>query len=96
MNTEHLYKVVDVQFDVYCHWSSTEPSYRVYVNDDLITERTFAWHGFKNYVRENFAIAVKHGQHNIRVENLSPESAKFTVKNVRVDNKDTDVNFVVN
>lgn len=96
MNTEHLLKTVEVQFDLYCHWSQKEPAYRVYVDNDLITERTFIWPGFQNYVRETFAIAVKHGEHQLRVENLNPESAKFTVKRVRVDEKDTDIKFVVN
>jgi hypothetical protein len=96
MNTSHLLKTVEVQFDLYCHWSHNAPTYRVYVDDDLITERSFVWQGYKNYIRENFAIAVKHGEHSIRIENISPNTAKFTVKRVRVDERDTDVKFVVN
>jgi hypothetical protein len=96
MNTEHLLKSVAVEFDLYCHWSQKEPVYRVYVDDDLITERTFAWPGYQHFIRENFVIAVKHGEHNIRVENLNPDTAKFTVKRVRVDEQDTDLKFVVN
>lgn len=96
MNTEHLLKTVEVQFDLYCHWSHKEPVYRIYVDEDLITERTFSWPGFQNYVRENFAIAVKHGEHFLRIENLNPNTAKFTVKRVRVDEKDADIKFIVN
>lgn len=96
INTEHLLKTVEVQFDLYCHWSHNAPTYRVYVDDDLITERTFAWQGYKNYIRESFSIAVKHGQHNLRIENTHPTTAKFTIKRVRVDELDADVNFAVN
>jgi hypothetical protein len=96
MNTEHLLKSVAVQFDLYCNWSQKEPVYRVYVDNDLITERTFVWPGYQHYIRENFMIAVKHGEHNIKIENLNPDTAKFTVKRVRVDEQDTDIKFVVN
>jgi hypothetical protein len=29
--------------DIHCEWAGTAPSYRVFVNDELFTERTFIW-----------------------------------------------------
>ena len=39
-------KSVQVQYDVYCDWQGKPPSYRLYVNGELFTERTFTWRNF--------------------------------------------------
>ena len=32
---------VKAMFDIDCEWSDTQPAYRVFVNDELFTERTW-------------------------------------------------------
>ena len=38
-------KSIQVQCDVYCKWDGNDTRYRVYVNDELFTERTWIWNG---------------------------------------------------
>lgn len=88
-------KNVDLTFDVYCHWGEKEPAYRVYIDNDLITERTFIWPGFQIYIRENIVISAEPGKHHIKVENLNPECSKFEIKNVTVDQQPSTIDFII-
>lgn len=70
--------------EVTCHWSVDPPSYRIYVNEDLLTERTFAWAGYQFYIKENLAVDIPAGMHNLRLENLGP-NGKFILRNFQID-----------
>ena len=67
--------------------------YRIYVNDDLITERTWIW-GNNTFIDENILINVKGGEENtIKFEPvLSGPVGKFLLKNLRINDimKETD------
>jgi hypothetical protein len=88
-------KNTELSFDLYCHWGEREPAYRVYIDNDLITERTFDWPGFQIFIREHIVVAVEPGKHLIKVENLNPECSKFEIKNVKVNQKPSAVEFIV-
>lgn len=45
--------------------------YRIYVDTDLITERTFSWPGYKTFIRENLICTLQPGNHTLTVENCS-------------------------
>ena len=47
-------KFVRVVSDVYCTWEGLAPTYRVYVNDELFTERTWIW--TQDYLEEMLQI----------------------------------------
>ena len=34
---------VQFEYEVHCNWTGTPPVYRLYVNDELFTERTYIW-----------------------------------------------------
>jgi hypothetical protein len=59
-------KSVQVQYDVYCDWQGKPPSYRLYVNGELFTERTFTWRDF--YLEEVIPIDANPGNYTIRYE----------------------------
>jgi len=73
-----------IKVDVTCHWSETPPVYRIYVNSDLITERTFSWPGYQNFIRENIVCHLEKGIHKLRIENCNG-SGNFELKNFEVD-----------
>lgn len=60
-----------IRVSVKCHWSEFPPVYRIYVNSDLMTERTFSWPGYRNYIRENLVCRLEPGIHTVRIENCS-------------------------
>jgi len=74
-----------VSIDVYCHrnWDAG-PVYRVYVDGDLLTERTWIWPAYETYIKECIEVDVEPGRHSVRVENCSPTST-INFKNLMVN-----------
>jgi hypothetical protein len=73
-----------IKADVFCHWSENPPVYRIYVNGDMLTERTFGWPGYQVFIRENIICNLEVGIHVIRIENCSP-SGSFELKNLMIE-----------
>ena len=76
-------KFVRVLCDVHCEWEGLAPIYRVYVNDELFTERTWIWNDV--YLEEMLQIDAEPGKYHIRHELVPPHLATLTVENMRVD-----------
>jgi len=76
-------KSVRVLADVYCDWEGLNPIYRVYVNDELFTERTWRW--TDAYLEEMLQIEAEPGKYHLRWELVPPHLAQLQVKNVRVE-----------
>lgn len=74
---------VTVMLDIYCKWSDEPPRYRVFVNDELFTERTWIWQGV--YLEETLQIIAPPGAYPIRVELVQPGDAGIKVRNIRVE-----------
>lgn len=74
----------ELKFNVHCYYSGTNPRYRVYVDTDLITERTFVWRE-DQYIEETVIIEAPAGTHRLRVENVDPALGTFTVENIKLD-----------
>jgi hypothetical protein len=53
--------------DIYAHWGDKPPVYRVYVDGDLLTERTFIFEGNKNYIKEHMILELDPGEHYVEV-----------------------------
>ena len=77
-------KSVQVQCDVFCKWDGEDTRYRVYVNDELFTERSWIWGGEEYYLEEVITIEAPPGQYEIKYELLEPARSKFGIKNMRV------------
>lgn len=69
--------------DVYCDWEGLPPDYRVYVNDELFSERTWIWN--QCYLEETLQILAPPGQYHIRHELVQPCLAQLRVQNPRIE-----------
>jgi len=78
--TRHFVRVL---FDVHCEWEGQAPDYRVFVNDELFTERTFNF--TDAYLEEMLQIEAQPGNYKIRCEIVPPAFAHMRVENMRVD-----------
>lgn len=76
-------KFVRVLADVHCNWEGLDPTYRVYVNDELFAERTWRWPDA--YLEEMLQIEAEPGNYSLRWELVPPHLAELQVRNVRVD-----------
>lgn len=75
-------KYVRVAAEVHCSWEGLPPTYRVYVNDELFSERTWIW--TDSYLEENLQILAEPGKYHIRFELVPPYLAQLWVKNMLV------------
>jgi hypothetical protein len=96
---------VNLIFEVHCRrppWGIINPisrfldsRYRVYVDDDLITERSWIWDNI--FLCENMWI---HGENNkkytVKLEPVVciPEQAKFRIDNLKISNSNADINMI--
>lgn len=75
-----------IEVDVTCQWTEDPPVYRIYLDSDLITERTFSWPGYQNYIREHLICNLHYGIHKIKIENCSSHG-HFEIKNFTYDGR---------
>ena len=71
------------------NWIEHEkPKYRLYINDDLITERTWIW-DMQTYIEEDLRVEVSQGvNHTIRLDLIKDNPmhlAQFGLQNLRIN-----------
>ena len=69
-----------IEFDLHCEWKTHPPAYRLYVNNEMFTERTYIWGGTQ-YLTEMIQLEAPPGTYAIRIENLG--SGKFKMRNLK-------------
>ena len=75
---------MQVLCDVHCQWEGLPPIYRVYVNNELFTERTWIWDD-SYYLEEMLQISAPAGEYTITYELVPPHLAHIEVKNMRIE-----------
>ena len=80
--------------DVYAHWGEVGPRYRVYVDNDLLTERDFIWPGHEIFIRENIVVTLKPGAHTLRIEQVNT-GGSIEIRNITVDGEPSTNEFVI-
>ena len=74
---------VRVLADVHCDCAVDQrPIYRLYVNDELFTERTWIWENV--YLEEVITILAEPGDYVIRYELVPGTTAGLNIQNLRV------------
>lgn len=88
-------KQVHISFDIGCRpgHEFASPIYRVYIDSDLITERTFIWSS-DECVEEHIEALLGKGTHLIKIESLN-DPFPFIVDNIKVDHLDAGLEFYI-
>lgn len=73
---------VVVKADVSVEWQGDPPNYRIYVGDELFTERTWIWQ--EQYLEEMLVVNAPPGKYNLRWELVPPAQGNIEVTNVRI------------
>jgi hypothetical protein len=74
---------VKVLIDIHCEWTGAAPAYRVFVNDELFSERTFIWRD--RYLTEMLQISAEPGLYQVRIEAVQPVGGKFRIHNYQIE-----------
>jgi hypothetical protein len=75
---------VSITVDVYCNRSEGEPSYRVYVDDEMLTERSWTWAAYDVFIREHIEVNVEPGAHRLYVRESNCDPV-FQTQNMTVN-----------
>ena len=76
---------VSLQAEIRCAGQTPEAIYRIYVDNNLMTERTWIWDtgvGINEHVQINLHI----GQGKFRLEPVNCSASNFTIHNFKVNN----------
>ena len=74
---------VKILADVHCDCAVDQrPIYRLYVNDELFTERTWIWENV--YLEEVIPILAEPGDYVVRYELVPGTTAGLNIQNLRV------------
>jgi len=88
--------IVKIEASVYCNIIDAEnTAYRLYIDNDLYTERTFVWNRRDTYIEECSYADLEPGDHKIRVESCKIPNG-FVLKDIRVDSKSVSETFTIN
>lgn len=77
-------RFVKLHLDLHCDWKRTPPTYRLYINHEMFTERTYIWGGTQ-YLQEILQLSAAPGKYHIRVDNLGDPECQFKIRNLSVN-----------
>jgi hypothetical protein len=67
-----------LEFDLYCIDPASSPIYRIFIDGDLIVERTYIWNNIHEYLREEIYVNLDFGYHKLSIESLGTRRVFFT------------------
>lgn len=74
-----------IDVDVRCLWTGEPPAYRIYVDNDLLTERTFIWKYEEQCVREHIVVNLEPGNHSFQLIPVVPGTKGFFCTNFKIN-----------
>jgi hypothetical protein len=84
----------EITVDIHAHWGDKPPVYRLYINNELLTERTFIWPGNETYIKEHVLVDLEPGKHNIHVDQVG-SGGTIIVKDIVLDGKLSSNEFTI-
>jgi len=69
------------------------PGYRVYVDGDLITERSFIWSDKDIYIKETAFVNLASGRHYLKLDSIDDPSRLLYFGNIKINGKQSDFEF---
>lgn len=86
----HLDPVYVIEFDLLCDKQKPAehptPTYRIYVDNDLMAEQTYIWDNAVNYPRLRVEVRLNEGKHQLKIVDLdSKHTAIYSFRNPTID-----------
>jgi hypothetical protein len=89
-------KQCTIEFYLYCNWNTFPQSYRVYFNDELMTERSYLWHNDTHVLRERIPVNIDPSiQHNLTLEHIGQRTGKFSIADVTTNPPGLSINITL-
>lgn len=82
-----------LEVSVHSHWNDNPPVYRLYIDNEMLVERTFSHTPYQFFIIENIFCNLETGVHSLLLENLD-SNARFELENFQVDGTTVNKNLV--
>ena len=82
-----------IKFYLFCRWKGVAPTYRLYFNDELLTERTYIWNNTEQVLQERVCVTTGFPTAIITVEQVGQHSGKFSTRHIQTDPPGVNVKF---
>ena len=76
-------KFVRILSNIDCNWEGLPPVYRLYLNDELFSERTWIWRDAS--LQEALQVEAVPGEYTLRYELVAPHLAELVIGDLQVD-----------
>jgi hypothetical protein len=70
--------------DVYCTRGEGNPSYRIFVDNEMLTERSWSWPAYEVFIRENIEVDLEPGPHRVEIRECSGDPV-FILRDIMID-----------
>lgn len=79
-----------LEFDLLCEKlkpaEHPTPTYRIYVDNDLMAEQTYIWDNASSYIRLRVEVRLNEGKHQLKIVDLdSKHTAIYSFRNPTID-----------
>lgn len=78
-----MLKEITIEADVYAVWEKL-PIYRIWVDDELMCERTFWIDPQKYFIREAIHVEIEPGPHALTIEQVDQRLGKVFIKKLKI------------
>ena len=79
-----IHTCIDV--DVWCKWHETPLTYRIFVDNQLLTERDFIWETERHYIQEHIEVLIDPTIiHELKVERCGGGPGEIIIANVKIN-----------
>jgi hypothetical protein len=75
---------MELTVDVYCVRSEGNPTYRIFMDNEMLAEKTWTWPAYEVFIRENIAVNIEPGAHRLEVKACNCDDV-FYVNNVTLN-----------
>lgn len=72
-----------IEFYLYCDWVDLPQTYRVYFNDELMTERTYIWENDSHVLQERLSVATDSNRATITIQRIGQLDGDMWVKGIK-------------
>lgn len=87
-------EIYKITADVICGgFPKSKLAYRLYLDDDLLIERTIYWHINSQFMRETIVAQLEQGKHTLRVQ-LHPSNKFCFLKNICISNPNKTISYL--
>jgi hypothetical protein len=78
--------MIEITAQIKCMYSTNNPSYRLFVDGDLIIERAWIWNHENTLIEEMIFVDIGPGKHEIQViSSDNPRSTRFRLGTVCIN-----------